>query len=67
VATLLGVPREDWSAHLVRGLVWAMGTASALGSRHPAAMPSRGLQRLRLTLLEALLGARANTSGARAR
>jgi hypothetical protein len=66
VATLLGVPREDWSAHLVRGLVWAMGTASALGARHPTAMPLRGLRRVRLTLLEALLGAR-GASGRRAR
>jgi len=68
VATLLGVPREDWSAHLVRGLVWAMGTASALGARHPARVPRRGLHRVRQTLLEALLGTRgAGASGASAR
>jgi hypothetical protein len=66
VATLLGVPREDWSAHLVRGLVWAMGTASTLGALSPTRVPSRGLQRLRLMLLEALLGAR-GASGASAR
>jgi hypothetical protein len=66
VATLLGVPREDGSAHLVRGLVWAMGTASRLGPLSPTRVPSRGLQRLRLMLLGALLRAR-GASGASAR
>jgi hypothetical protein len=60
VATLLGVPREDWSAQLVRGLVWATGAASALGARRAAGLP---LRRLRVMLLEALLGA--NGAGAR--
>jgi hypothetical protein len=63
VATLLGVPREDWSAHLVRGLVWATGAASALGARRSTAAPLRRLRRVQLTLLEALLGAK----GGRAR
>jgi hypothetical protein len=58
VATLLGVPRDDWSAHLVRGLVWAMSTASALGTtRRSTAAPLRRLRRLQLALIEALLGA----------
>jgi hypothetical protein len=58
VASLLGVPREDWSAHLVRGLVWVMGRASALGARPRAPLPLRGLRRVRLSVLEALLRAK---------
>jgi hypothetical protein len=43
-----------------------MGTASTLGALSPTRVPSRGLQRLRLMLLGALLGAR-GASGASAR
>lgn len=67
VASLLGVPRADWSAHLVRGLVWTMGRAAALGARYPARVPLRHLRRARSSLLEALLRAGAGARGANAR